>query len=233
MPTVRAPIVAGELYHVYHRGVEGRAIFVSKDYYLRFIAALQIFNTTEPVTLREYFDQLKTGVQPLRKGKPLVQIGAFNLKPTHYHFFLRSLIDGGLSLFMQKLNSGFTAFFNLKHNRRGPLLHGRYKFKHVDNDRYARHVQAYIALNALDSDIPNWRRGIRDVERARKLIHEYPWSSFSSYFGQNRFPGIINPVFIEDFFDNAKDFERYTLSWTADKLGEALEVLADTGVQPM
>ena len=225
--------MAGELYHVYHRGVEGRIIFPSQDYYLRFISALRFFNTTRPVTLREYFAQLKTGVQPLQEEEPLVQIGAFNLRPTHYHLLTRSLADGSLSLFMQKLNSGFTAFFNLKNSRSGPLLRGRYKLKHINDDRYAKHVQAYIALNALDKDMPDWRMGIRDVKKAKKIIHECRWSSFSSYFGNNKFSGIIDPNFIKDFFDDARDFERYTLSWTRVKLGEALSVLADTGVEPL
>jgi len=224
----RPQMIVGELYHVYHRGIDGRIVFPTKNHYERFISALQLFNTTRSVTLREYFQLIKSGVRPLQeKEERLVKIGAFNLRPTHHHMLVRPLVKGGLSLFMQKINSGFTNFFNLKHSRTGPLFEGRYKVKHVNDDRYARHIQAYIPLNALDNAMPNWRKGILDVKKAKRILHEYPWSSFSSYFGNNKFPGIIDPLFINDFFDNAKDLERYTLSWKAETFGEILSVLAD------
>lgn len=222
MPSHRPKIVTDELYHVYNRSVEKRIVFPTKHHYNRFLAAIRFFNTTEAVTLREFLTAIKTGVQPLRKVeiKPIVEVGAFIFMPTHYHLLLRPLVDGGIPLFMQKIGSGYTGFFNLKHDRSGPLFQGRYKIKHINSDQYARHIQAYIALNALDEMMPEWREsGIKDQHRAYKILIEHPWSSFSSYVGENRFPGIINQKFILDFFDDIQDFERFTISW-AIKDGE-------------
>ena len=113
MPTIRPEIIIEEFYHVYNRGVEKRVIFPTKEYYLRFLDALNIFNTTSPVTIRDFY----AGIRPLNDdGKKLVDVGAFILLPTHYHLLLKPKIENGLSLFMQKIGAGYTGYFNLKNN---------------------------------------------------------------------------------------------------------------------
>lgn len=146
-----------------------------------------------------------------------MDIGAFILMPTHYHFLLRPRIENGLSLFMQKIGTGFTSYFNLMQRRSGALFQGKYKVKLVEKDAYARYIQAYIPLNALDKEMPSWREnGITHPQRAREILLAHPWSSFSSYITENRFPGIIDKNFINDFFDNRRDYEQFVLSRTAD-----------------
>ncbi len=144
-----------------------------------------------------------------------MDIGAFILMPTHYHLLLQPCVEGGLSLFMQKLGTGYTSYFNLKSDRNGVLFQGRYKIKHINKDDYGRHILAYIPLNALDREMPDWReKGLGDLKKARKLLLSYPWSSFSSYIGPNIFGNIIDKNFIKGFFDDARDYERFVLSRT-------------------
>ena len=65
--------------------------------------------------------------------------------------------------------------------------------------------------------MPDWRtNGIIDVQRAKKILLTHPWSSFSSYVEENRFPGIIDKKFINDFFDDRGDYEQFVLSRTDD-----------------
>lgn len=209
-------MIPGEFYHVYNRGVEKLVIFPTERHYLRFISALRFFNTTLPVTLRDFLSKVSTfntGIRPLLSGERLVDIGAFILMPTHYHFLLQPRVDNGISLFMQKLGSGYTTYFNLKSERSGVLFQGRYKVKHIDKDNYIKHILAYIPLNALDDIQPNWREdGIKNIRKAREVIIFHPWSSFSSYVEKNRFPEIINQDFIKNFFDSGKDYEHFVLS---------------------
>ncbi len=221
MPTQRPSLVSGELYHVYNRGVEKRIIFPTDNDYRRFISALRFFNTARPVTLREFFIFEKTGIGSLYPEEPLVQIGSFILMTNHYHLLVKQLVDKGLSLFMQKLGAGYTGFFNLKHSRSGALFQGRYKIKWIDNDRYGRYIQAYIPLNALDGVTHEWREaGIKDKKKSLAILKSHPWSSFSSYTDQNKFPGIINPSFIYHFFEDINEFQNFVLSWSADDLKE-------------
>ncbi|MEK7099480.1 MAG: hypothetical protein AAB916_03090, partial [Patescibacteria group bacterium] len=126
MPIVRPKVVAGELYHVYNRGVEKRIIFPSPSYYRRFIDGMRAFNNSRPVLLREFLKGTPhTGIRSLYEGKRLVEICAFILMPNHYHFLLRPLQNNGLALFLQKLGAGYSGFFNLKQERVGALFQGR------------------------------------------------------------------------------------------------------------
>lgn len=218
MSTTRPSLVKGELYHVYNRGVEKRVIFPSNEYYLRFIKGLREFNDINPVHLSDFAISGETAHSGIRRRKKeqIVEILSFILMPNHYHLLIRQLAEGGISLFMQKLGTGFTTFFNLKNSRSGVLFQGRYKVKLIDSDRYAKHIQAYIALNALDFVMPEWRdAGVRNKTKARHLVKEYRWSSFYSYLSKNRFPGIINPDLINEFFGSKKEFERAVVDWAA------------------
>jgi len=59
--------------------------------------------------------------------KLLVDILVWCLMPNHYHLILRQRRDNGIVLFMQKLGSGYTNYFNLKYKRVGSLFQGRFK----------------------------------------------------------------------------------------------------------
>lgn len=216
---MRPNIVEGELYHIYNRGVEKRVVFPSNEYYSRFVKGLREFNNASPIHLSDLatdFD-LSYSSKRRRAKDALVEILSFILMPNHYHLLIRQLTEGGISLFMQKLGTGFTTFFNLKNLRTGALFQGRYKLKLINSDRYAKHIQAYIALNALDFAMPEWRDGgVQNRVKAKRLVREYRWSSFSSYLGKNNFPGIINQDFLYEFFADKEEFEKAVISW-ADK----------------
>lgn len=223
---MRPEIIIGEFYHIYNRGVERRILFPANEYYLRFVDALNLFNTTLPINIRDF----RTGIRPRNKGKRLVDIGAFILLPTHFHLLLRPKIKNGLSLFMQKIGAGYTGYFNLKNNRSGALFQGKYKIKHLNDDNYARYVLAYIPLNALDNSQPNWREdGVKDIKTAKEILATYPWSSFSSYVYKNKFPDIINQDFIKIFFDDSRDYERFILS----RGQEIVDYVNETGIRPL
>lgn len=219
MPT-RDPLVEGEIYHIYNRGIDGKVIFPSDEYYERFVLGLELFNTTESVQIRE----INTEVKPQGSGgEKLVEIGVFNLRPTHYHLLLRQLVPDGISLLMQKLGTGFTMFYNLKNSRSGSLFQGTFKAKLIDADRYLKHIFAYIALNSLDKDMSEWRDGgITDLKKAEHLLMNDRWSSFGSLFTENRrFKSIISKDFVEEFFDNVDELKEFVLSWS----GAEVEVI--------
>lgn len=227
MPIVRPRVVAGELYHVYNRGVEKRVVFPSAAFYQRFVTGMRAFNNSRPVVLREFLKGENTGVGSLYEGKQLVDICSFILMPNHYHLLIRPREDDGQALFLQKLGAGYTSFFNLKYGRVGALFQGRYKMKRIDSDQYARHIMAYIASNALDHDMPEWReRGVKDHNRAIKILRAHPWSSYASFAGNNAFGDIINTSFVNDFFDSQEDFESFVLSLTRDDLENIHQIVA-------
>src|SRR3989344_8062095 len=233
MPIKRPPLVEGEIYHVYNRSIDGKVIFPSDEYYERFIQGLQTFNTTSPIQIRDMAGndtEIKSQQSQFRgnRGERLVDVGVFNLRPTHYHLLLRQVVPNGISLFMQKSGVGFTSFFNLKNFRKGPVFQGTFRVKLADKDRYLKHLFAYIALNSLDADMSEWRGGgITDRKKAEDILVNAKWSSFGSLvIGDERFKNIINEDFAGEFFDNTDELKNFVLSWSEKENNLIKDVVA-------
>ena len=217
MPTFKPQLAEDEIYHIYNRGIDGKIVFPKNEYYERFVQGLGLFNTTDPVNIKDMIvNSSNPGIRSqARGGERLVDVGLFNLRPTHYHLLLRQIVPNGISLFMQKIGTGFTTFYNLKNKRSGPLFQGAFRARLADKDRYLKHLFAYIALNSLDADMSEWRDGgITDRKKAEELLINARWSSFGSLFkNDKRFNGVVNEDFIEEFFDSHSELKEFVLSW--------------------
>ncbi|KKT80846.1 MAG: Transposase, partial [Parcubacteria group bacterium GW2011_GWF2_44_8b] len=66
----------------------------------------------------------------------MVDIGAYCLMPNHFHLLVRERNEKGISLFMQKLITAYTMYFNDKYRRKGRLFESSYKSIHAADDRY-------------------------------------------------------------------------------------------------
>ncbi len=60
--------------------------------------------------------------------------------PNHFHLYVTQLVEGGISKFMQRLQTAYTMYFNGKHERASALLQGTFKANHVGRDEYAKSV---------------------------------------------------------------------------------------------
>lgn len=145
MPTRKTPIVTGETYHIYNRGVDKRSIVEDAFDSERFLRSMIAFNTIQPVlSLRNV--ELYSGSTPV-ENEPLVEIVAYCLNPNHFHLILRQVTDGGISEFMKRLSGGYTWYFNNKYERSGSLFQGRYKSVHVGTNEYLLQLSVYVTLN--------------------------------------------------------------------------------------
>lgn len=141
----KIPLVTGEIYHVYNRGVDKRMVFSEPSDSLRFLESMIVFNSQEPIgSLVEVRLRKKGGPT----AEPLVELIAYCLNPNHYHLLLRQITDGGISEFMKRLSGGYTWYFNRKHQRSGSLFQGKFKASHVNDNEYLLHVSVYVNRNA-------------------------------------------------------------------------------------
>src|SRR3989344_4203573 len=200
----RAPCVTAEWYHCYNRGVDKRRVFESKADYERFKGLLYVSNGdgTEAISDRYRRDlpSLLAG-DPAERGTPLVDIAAFSLMPTHVHFVLQQLQDGGVARFMQKVFTGYTMHFNVRRERTGALFAGTYKAKHVDDDRNLKKVIPYVILNPAELFEPKWKQGKCNVQKMRTQLLEYPYSSVKEFFGKNATAQKITGAGIREYYD--------------------------------
>ena len=130
-------LVAGEYYHIYNRGNSKQTIFHSPEHYERFMTLLYLANGTTRWEVRE----LEQGQMfDFERGQQQVAIGAYCLMPNHFHILLTPLTDAGVGNFMHKLSTGYSMYFNTKHNRTGSLYEGRFKAEHANEDYYLKYL---------------------------------------------------------------------------------------------
>lgn len=209
-----------ELIHALNRGVDKRKIFMNDHDHLRFIYGLFIFNDNRPVDIASlkakgltmsFSDSSET-----KKRERIVDIHGWCLMGNHYHLLLSELVEGGISLFLKKLNIGYAKYFNDCHRRSGTLFQGRTKQIRIETDQQFLHILNYIHLNPLDilNGCSDWREHkIRGTRTAMKHLEQYRWSSFNDYCGRKNFPAVITTDLFLDVF---KDYQHEIRSYLSD-----------------
>lgn len=205
----------GCFYHIYNRGVDKRKIFLDDADRYRFIHSLYEFNNTEPArhTVRRVQNQNhgRGSTSTIRKTRRrLVNIICFCMIPNHFHLILLQKLKDGVVKFMQKFGTGYTAYFNKRRQRNGVLFQGRFQAKLIDRDVYLIYLSRYIHLNPLKLIEPNWKEnGIKDLERARKFLESYRWSSYLDHIDKRNFPSVIEPAAIKSYFRNTQAYQKF------------------------
>ena len=105
-----------------------------------------------------------------------VRLYLYCLMRTHFHLVLETP-KGNLSQFMQSLNTAYTVYYNLRHDRHGHLLDGRYKAKLVEGGEYLLALSRYIHLNPVRIQALQRKPLQERVQRLRT----YSWSSYPGY----------------------------------------------------
>ena len=134
----------------------------------------------------------------------------------HYHLLLSEVREGGLSLFLRKLNVGYAMYFNERYDRSGYVFQGRTKKILINSDAYFLHILHYIHLNPLDflKGAETWRTlEIKNAKTALSHLSKYRWSSYLDYCGKRNFPSLITTELFGDVFRN---YERTIAAYMKD-----------------
>jgi len=115
----------GAWYHVACRGNRRARIFEDDKDRLRFLKAL------------------KESVEAFN-----VEMHGYVLLDNHFHFLLRTP-EANLGRFMQRFNTAYITYYNLRHHKSGHLYQGRYKAILVEADEYLLELSRYIHLNPV------------------------------------------------------------------------------------
>ena len=212
----------GEFYHIYNRGNNKSTIFTTAADYGRFMFLLFVANSRDPVRMdslvrkcRAQGRTLRSVMKEIERGETLVDIGVYCLMPNHFHILIHEKYENGVSLFMQKLLTGYSMYFNKKYERTGSLFEGKFKAEHAGKDEYLKYLFAYIHLNPVKLIEPNWREvGVADMARVKKYLKEYKYSSYVDYLGEDREEKLIlNKEAFPGYFEEFKDFEDFIDEW--------------------
>jgi hypothetical protein len=190
--------VIGEYYHIYNRGVDKRKTIMDEYDLNRFLESVEEFNTPDRIgSIYELsFIKNKLGT-PTTKSKKLVSIIAYCVNPNHFHFLITPLIEKGVEKFMQKIG-GYTRYFNIKYKRNGTLFQGKFKSKHIADNRYLLHLSAYINMNNRDL------LGAPTTKLSKSSLEEYT----------ENIKGICDTKIVLGQFNNQKEYLKFILeSW--------------------
>jgi REP element-mobilizing transposase RayT len=139
----------GTLHHVIIRGIEKRKIVADDDDRDIFVA---------------------------RMGEVAVKTGttiyAWVLMTNHAHILLKSGRDG-LSTFMRKFLTGYSIYYNRRHDRHGHLFQNRYKSIVCEEETYFVKLVAYIHLNPLRAKLVG----------SFQVLDRYVWSGHLALMG--------------------------------------------------
>lgn len=179
MPGREIPLVSGQIYHVFNRGVASQPIFNTKRDYKRFLEIWLYYRNVHVPIRYSKFITLSTEIRSqILKGlneKRIFNVDClcYCLMPNHFHFVLRQLKDGGISQFVSKATNSYSKYFNTKNERSGPLLQGKFKAVRIETDEQLLHVSRYIHLNPYTAFM---------IKSYQEIIN-YPFSSLREYLG--------------------------------------------------
>ncbi len=207
----RQPIQLNEWYHCYNRGVDKRKVFLEERDYERLLLLMYLGRNPGPIQLFNestirFVTILKETAQSIQPN--IVEFGAYALMPTHFHFVLKEIQEGGISLFMQKVFTGYTMYFNQKNDRTGALFGGTFKSRHIADDRYLKHLISYIHLNPAELFEQKWKEGRGGVAKIEKGLRDYPYSSLPEFMGNIRPHKLLLGQSIFQLFDEIPSIQK-------------------------
>ncbi len=218
MTTRKQSFVEGEFYHIYNRGNSKQIIFLDDQDRERFVKLLYLCNSEKNINFRD--DIVEKGIDAFDfdRGEEIVSIGAWVLMPNHFHVYITpraTLGEKGVSLFMNKLSTAYSMYFNRKYKRTGSLYEGKFKSTHVKSDEQAKYNFSYIHLNPVKLIDPLWKEnGIQDIKKALEFLDTYRWGSYLDYKGLKRQENkIISQEDFPDYFSDKKVFEEEIFDW--------------------
>ncbi len=190
-------------YHVYNRGVNKQAIFLDDEDYAVFLNLFKRYLSRSP--------------QKDAKGREYpwlyndIELLAFCLMPNHFHLLVYQMEEDSLKQLLKNVCGSYTAYFNKKYQRVGPLFQDRFKAVIINDDMYLHHISRYIHLNP-------------------KSYLDWPYSSLSYYLGI-RSAEWVHPVRILELFDsNQSEYLKFVKDYEGQKeiLDEIKAQLAHT-----
>jgi putative transposase len=185
-------------------------IFETVSDYERFQKLLYLANSKASF----HFDTIRENTYLLDRGEKLVAIGAYTLMPNHFHILVREINEGGISLFMKKLLTGYSMYFNVKNGRTGSLFQGPFRSVLASRDEYLKYLYSYIHLNRVKILDPKWKsQGIKNLKDTLGYVSNFKYSSYRDYDGVERIQKkILDTVAFPNYF-SARPMKSEIIEW--------------------
>jgi len=192
-----------EYYHIFNRGVDKRIIFQSQKDYERFLISMELLNDRRNNLMVKWRDFKKFNPRAKlldfpefnsSKRERLVDLMAYCLNPNHKHLIMKQLVENGVQLYMHKLSTSYTNYFNVKYKRSGSLFQGPFKSVHINSNRQLLYLSAYVNSNHFI--------------HGYKAENDWEYSSLWDYLGR-RSDSMCNLEPILNQFKTINEYEKF------------------------
>lgn len=205
MPARNPPLITGEIYHVYNRGLDDRTTFTDEGGFRRALLTLEYYRPiVPPMRLSQFLsldrENREKILKDIRQRERLVEVLSFCFMPNHFHLLLRQEVNDGISKFMSNFLNSYTRFFNTKHERVGQIFLRPFKAVRIYTEYQLLHVSRYIHLNPYSARIA---KNLQELKN-------YPWSSLREYLGLVK-NGLCGKETIFSNFKNADSYLEFVL----------------------
>lgn len=206
MAVRKVQFTPGERYHLCARGVGKQTLFFEERDYIRTLflllylqAPISFFNLSRQVN---YFVRRKAfniSDEQMRKilQQRQVSVESFAIMPNHIHVALQERMEQGVSSYMQRFLTGYAKYFNTKYRKTGHTFEGPFRAVFVESNEQLLYLSAYIHRNP------------REVLGWRGKEHQYPWSSYQDYVGENRWGNLLNRSIVLEQFQNISSYRQF------------------------
>jgi len=179
----KIPLVKGEIYHIFTKSIAGFKIFNNNSEFERVLDVIRYYQKDSPSVKFSQITRPKKTKDRLNsfffsKEENIIEIIAYCIMPTHIHLILKQLKENGISRFMSNILNSYTRYFNLRHERKGPLWEGRFKNVLVETDAQLLHLSRYIHLNPVtaylvddpaDWNMSSYKEYLSEADSCRKV----------------------------------------------------------------
>ena len=206
MPQRNIQFTPDEHYHLCVRGNNKQDIFRNDSDRIRLLFLITHLQSPEsvPKVARIIGEYRKTGTWTVDAelldqivSTRYVTLEAFSFMTNHVHLAVCERVEQGTSRYMQRVLNAYAKYFNTKYETVGHLFQGPYRAVHVEDNDQLLYLSTYIHIN------PRELAGVAGRE------HEYEWSSYRDYLGQNRFGTLLDTSLVLDQFDNSTDYRTF------------------------
>lgn len=195
MPIRKVPLVTGEYYHIFNRGINRHRTFTAEHNYRDYNRAIETLLYYRPTINKlkySYFLarpklEQRDILKKISDVPHRVTIIAYCLMPNHFHLLLRQEEDGGISQYLADFQNSYTKYFDVKHKRSGALFDRQFKSVLVESENQLLHLTRYIHLNPYSSKLIN-----------HDQITTYPFSSLPEYLSGKYY--LANPARALDIY---------------------------------
>jgi len=181
-------------FHVCNKSISNYNIFSSPEDAQRVIKALVYYNgnMTSSMGLGSFIKNKPDYIfnSPIsRLSHNELKILCFCVMPDHYHLLVRIHQKSTLSKYINDVENSYTRYFNIKHNRKGPLWQSRFRSIEIEGSDILLHVSRYIHINVTTANLvlkpedwpfSSYREFISSPDNL-KYIHEISISKIATY----------------------------------------------------